>query len=152
MCRVMKSLLVALVLMLMGLQGVDANTLTGKVIRVADGDTITVLDSTNGQHRVRLLGIDAPERKEPFHDRSKQALSKMVMGKQVRVEWEKLDYWRRILGHVYVGSQWINFEMVATGWAGHFKKYSKDQKLAGAEVEARKKRLGMWKEFSPTKD
>ena len=74
-----------------------ASTLTGKVVKVADGDTITILVGTE-QHRVRLQGIDAPERKQPFGKASGRSLSALVAGKQVRVEYDKRDRYGRIVG------------------------------------------------------
>ena len=79
-----------------------ARTIEGKVIKIADGDTITVLDSDNEQHRVRLAGIDAPEKKQPFGNASKKRLSELVGGKEVRVEFEKYDRYGRIVGKVLV--------------------------------------------------
>ncbi len=64
-----------------------ADFLTGKVIKVADGDSITVLDSTNIQHRIRLQGIDAPERGQPFGNASRKHLATLVAGKTVIVKW-----------------------------------------------------------------
>lgn len=79
-----------------------ADTLTGKVISVADGDTLTVLDHNKQQHKIRLAGIDAPEKTQPFGQRSKQSLSRLTFGKEVRVEWEKRDKYKRIVGKVMV--------------------------------------------------
>jgi len=64
---------------------------TGRVVGIADGDTVTVLDAANVQHKVRLTGIDAPEKKQPFDSRSKQSLSDMVFNKIVTVESDKRD-------------------------------------------------------------
>ena len=78
----------------------NAATLTGKVVKVADGDTITILVGTE-QHRVRLQGIDAPERKQPYGKASGRSLSALVAGKQVRVEYDKRDRYGRIIGVVW---------------------------------------------------
>lgn len=64
---------------------------SGKMVGVADGDTVTVLDAGNVQHKVRLTGIDAPEKNQPFGNRSKQSLSDMVFNKTVTVESNKRD-------------------------------------------------------------
>jgi endonuclease YncB( thermonuclease family) len=69
----------------------NAGTLLGKVINVADGDTITVLDDTHTQHKIRLAGIDAPEKRQAFGNVSKQSLADMVAGQSVAVEWVKAD-------------------------------------------------------------
>ncbi|MDC0300292.1 thermonuclease family protein [Verrucomicrobia bacterium] len=121
--------------------------LIGKVVSVYDGDTITVL-SGNTQHKIRLEGVDTPESKQPFGNKAKQAMAEMVFGKQVKVVWKKKDRYGRTLGHVYVNGKWTNLEMIKQGMAWHYKQYSKDQELASAEVEARKKRLGLWADKS----
>jgi endonuclease YncB( thermonuclease family) len=82
-----------------------ADTLTGRVVRVTDGDTIVVLDSANAQHKIRLTGIDAPERKQAFGTKSKEHLSDSVAGKFVVVEYSKLDRYQRILGKALLGDQ-----------------------------------------------
>ena len=122
--------------------------LTGKVVSVYDGDTITVL-SDNTQHKIRLEGIDTPESKQPFGNKAKQAMSGMVFGKQVKVVWKKKDRYGRTLGHVYVNGKWTNLQMIEQGMAWHYKQYSKDTELAYAEVEARKNRLGLWADKAP---
>ncbi len=79
-----------------------AASLTGKVAKVADGDSITILENTNAQHRIRLQGIDAPERKQPFGNASRKHLASLVAGKTVTVQWAKRDRYRRIVGFVIV--------------------------------------------------
>ena len=81
--------LVALAILLCLALPVHAGIITGKVVRVADGDTITVLDSSNTQNKIRLMGIDAPEKAQAFGQQSKQSLSEMVAGKSVSVDWNK---------------------------------------------------------------
>ena len=72
------------------------------MVGVADGDTVTVLDADKVQHKIRLAGIDAPEKSQPFGNRSKQNLSDLVFGKYVRVDWDKRDRYGRIVGKVWV--------------------------------------------------
>lgn len=79
-----------------------ARTIEGKVIKVADGDTITVIDSNKEQHRIRLAGIDAPEKGQPFGNASRKKLRELVAGKDVLVEFEKYDRYGRIVGKVWV--------------------------------------------------
>ncbi len=92
-----------------------ADTLTGKVVKVADGDSITILDSTDTQHRIRLQGIDAPERKQAFGNASRKHLASLVAGKEVTVKWDKRDRYRRIVGFVIVDGQDMNLEQVKAG-------------------------------------
>jgi len=128
----------------------------GKVVRVSDGDTITVLDADNKQHRIRFQGIDAPESKQAFGQASKENLSKMVFGKQVRVIWDKVDKYRRTVGKVLLDGRDINIEQVKAGFAWHYKKYADEQPAedrvtyAKAEEEARAARLGLWQDPNPT--
>jgi hypothetical protein len=86
----------------------QAKTVAGKVVGVADGDTITVLDSFNRQHKIRFQGIDAPESAQAFGQRSKQSLSEMVFGKQASILYEKLDKYGRVVGKVIVDGRDVN--------------------------------------------
>lgn len=121
-----------------------ASIIEGKAVGLADGDTVTVLDSSNTQHKIRLEAIDAPESHQPFGTKSKQALSDKIFGKTVRVEWTEKDRYRRTLGHIFIDDRWINQEMIEEGWAWHYKQYSDDEDLAKLELTARAKKLGLW--------
>ena len=90
---------------------------TGKVVKISDGDTITVLDHYKVQHRVRLTGIDAPERKQAFGSRSRQSLGKLVFRKTVTVKTNKLDRYGRVLGKVLINGIDVNKERVRRGMA-----------------------------------
>jgi endonuclease YncB( thermonuclease family) len=127
----------------------DASVLIGKVVAVKDGDSIIVLDARNVQHEVRLVAGDAPEHDQAFGSRAKQALGGKVFGKRVRVEWTERDKHDRILGKVMFGNRWINREMIAEGYAWHYKQYSSDPELAKAEERARKRKLGLWTDPQP---
>ena len=76
---------------------VSADLLEGRVVRIADGDTLTVLDADQVQHRVRLAGIDAPEKAQPFSERSKQNLARLVAGKAVEVRWHTWDRYGQVV-------------------------------------------------------
>ena len=123
--------------------------LRGKVVSIADGDTITVLDSAKVQHKIRLQGIDAPEKKQAFGTKSKERMSEKVGGEEVVVQWKEKDRYGRILGEVMVGKRHINLEMVQDGMAWHYKQYSKSKELAEAEDEARKTKKGLWADKEP---
>lgn len=123
--------------------------LVGKVVKIADGDTLTLLDAEKVQHKVRLNGIDCPEKKQAFGTRAQQALAAHVFGKDVRVEWTTRARYKRILGDVYTGELWINRQLVLDGFAWHFKRYSKDKRLADAENEAREAKRGLWVDPEP---
>jgi endonuclease YncB( thermonuclease family) len=147
-------LIVILILCLPALAQMKA--LQGKVVAVADGDTITVLDPGNKQHRVRLLGIDAPERSQDFGDNAKQYLSDLVFGKQIAIEYDKADRYGRILGKVTLGDRDVNREMIRAGLAWHYKFYERDQPqqdretYSFEEARARKLKVGLWSQPAPT--
>jgi endonuclease YncB( thermonuclease family)/methylphosphotriester-DNA--protein-cysteine methyltransferase len=128
----------------------------GKVVRVSDGDTITVLDKDNKQHKIRFQGIDAPESKQDFGQASKENLSKMIFGKQVTVIWDKVDKYRRTVGKLLLDGKDINIEQVKAGLAWHYKKYADEQPpedrqtYAAAEAEARAAKRGLWQDPNPT--
>jgi endonuclease YncB( thermonuclease family) len=112
-------------------------SLQGKVIAIADGDTLAVLvDRT--QHRIRLHGIDSPEKGQAFGNKARQALAGMVFGKPVQVRVTDKDRYGRLVGVVTIGDQSVNHALVAAGWAWWYRKYAPDDKqLAKAEAEAR---------------
>jgi endonuclease YncB( thermonuclease family) len=132
-----------------------ADTLSGQVIAVSDGDTIGVLDAQRVTHRVRLAGIDAPELGQPFSQRSKQHLAGLVHGREVQVEWNKLDRYGRIVGKVVADDLDVCREMVAAGLAWHYKAYQHEQPVedrkaySEAEDAAREGHLGLWSELQP---
>lgn len=122
----------------------------GKVVKVTDGDTITVLSSDNAQTSVRLYGIDAPESKQAFGTRSKQYLSSLVFGETVSVVDLGKDFYGRTIGKVYLGDRYINLMIVEAGLAWHYKQYSaKDAEFTNAENKARKDAIGLWSGKNP---
>lgn len=127
-----------------------AETLTGRVVGVHDGDTVTVLDQFKRQHKVRLAGIDAPELGQAFGRASRDHLAKLVSGKSVTVEWHKRDRYGRVVGKVQQGKIDAGFEQIRAGLAWHYKKYEQEQSeedragYAGAQVIARGMRFGLW--------
>lgn len=132
-----------------------AETLSGQVIAVSDGDTIGVLDAQHVTHRVRLAGIDAPELGQPFSQKSKQHLAGLVHGREVQVEWNKLDRYGRIVGKVMADDLDMCREMVAAGLAWHYKAYQHEQSLedrqaySAAENAAREGYRGLWSQPQP---
>lgn len=130
----------------------NAATIDGRVVGVADGDTVTVLDAEKVQHKIRLSGIDAPEKKQPFGQRSKESLSDLVFSKSVTVETDKRDKYGRNVGKVLVDGIDANLEQVKRGLAWHYKQYQREQSptdqqsYAAAEIEARAAKLGLWRD------
>lgn len=134
---------------------IEAATISGKVVSVADGDTITVLDDSNTQHKIRLAGIDAPEKKQPFGNVSKQSLSELVYGKQVSVDYNKQDRYGRTVGKVIIDGIDVNLEQVKRGLAWFYKKYQNEQPLKDrldylqAQEDAEKTKVGLWVDSDP---
>jgi endonuclease YncB( thermonuclease family) len=130
-------------------------TLTGRVVRIADGDTVTVLDATNTQHRIRLQGIDAPESHQAFGTQSKKSLSDMIFDKDVTVIYDKTDQYGRLVGKILLDGKDINLEQVKAGMAWHYKEYEREQSpedrelYARAEDEARSAHRGLWVDANP---
>lgn len=133
----------------------SAYSLTGEVVRIIDGDTIYILDANYEQHKIRLAGIDAPERKQPYGLASRKHLAAIVASQQVRVEYEKRDRYGRIVGKVWVNGIDACLEQVKDGFAWHYKKYQQEQnpedrqRYATAENQAREYGLGLWRENNP---
>ena len=123
--------------------------LIGKVVKVSDGDTVTILASDKTQHKIRLNDIDAPEKKQAFGNKAKDNLSKYIAGKTVTVEYQKKDKYKRVLGTIYYNNTDINLQQVKDGYAWVYKKYSNNQTYYKAEKVARDKRVGLWIDKNP---
>lgn len=121
-----------------------ADELTGKVIRIADGDTFTLLVDGNEQISVRLAEIDAPESGQPYGNRSLQALNGLIAGKQVTVEVQTKDRYGRTIGRPYVVDLDVCEEMVRIGAAWVYRQYVLDRSLFAVEDEAREAKRGLW--------
>jgi endonuclease YncB( thermonuclease family) len=121
-----------------------ADTISGQVVGVSDGDTITVLDSSKKQTRVRLAQIDAPEKRQDFGAASKDALSGLVFGKPVTVEAETIDKYGRTVGKVLVGGVDANLEQVKKGMAWVYRQYAHDSVYFAAEKSAKAAKIGLW--------
>jgi endonuclease YncB( thermonuclease family) len=134
----------------------NATTLQGKVVSVADGDTITVLDANNTKHKIRLQGIDAPEKAQAFGQRSKQSLHQLVHSEHVTVEYQKKDKYGRTLGKVLHNGTDVCLEQIKLGMAWHYKQYESEQPkedrkiYSQAELSARANAIGLWKDKQPS--
>ncbi len=123
----------------------------GRVVSVADGDTFTLLDSSKTQHRVRIGGIDAPEKGQPFGDTAKERLSTLVYGKQIRARCWKHDQYGREVCAASSGPRDLGLEMIREGLAWHYKRFEQEQDIderrlySEAETMARRARRGLWK-------
>lgn len=142
-----KSLLLALLFTLSPLAQAD---FTGRVVRVIDGDTVSVL-SGNEMYRVRLNGIDAPESKQAYGQRSKQSLIALAAQKNVLVISDKQDRYGRYLGTLMNGGLNINAQQVEKGmaWAYRFHGKATDMKMLTIEKIARSSGVGLWADPNP---
>lgn len=144
----------------------DGATLQGKVVGVSDGDTITVLSDGNKSEKVRLVGIDAPEKRQPYGEKSKLNLSSLVFSKSIDVEWSHRDRYGRIIGKVLVPKEDCTslrcptldagLVQIRDGFAWHYKQYQSEQTAqdrtlySKVEAEARQKKTGLWNAPNPT--
>lgn len=128
----------------------NAETIAGRVVGVTDGDTVTILDGENQQHKIRLSGIDAPEKAQAFGNKSKQALSDCAYDQKATVEYTKRDRYKRIVGKVLVSGRDCNLEQIRSGMAWHYKKYAGEQsaadrqEYADSELVAKASKIGLW--------
>ena len=142
----------------------SAEILQGKVIKVIDGDTVTIVDDRGFRHRIRFSGIDAPEKNQPYGEESTKNLKLLVHNKRVLIEYSKYDRYDRIIGVVLVNQQSdlscqekdcvrkinVGLELIKNGLAWHYKKYQFEQRekeredYSDAEINAREKKLGLW--------
>ena len=127
-----------------------AYDLSGRVVKVTDGDTITILDANQTQHKVRLYGIDTPEYKQPYSRAATKTLAGLVEGEGVGVDVKDTDRYGRTVGVIYKGNVNVNLQMVKSGYAWWYKRYAPlDDDLRMAEERARIDKLGLWAEPDP---
>ena len=153
--RRLAGLVLPVLVAVVGQSAAIAASLSGKVVGVSDGDTITVVDANRAQSRVRLAGIDAPERGQAFGQRSRQHLARLCFGREVLVEWNKRDRWGRLIGKVLVDGKDVGLLQVEAGLAWHYKDFQGEQTpadralYAEAEERAREKGVGLWIDKAP---
>lgn len=124
--------------------------LTGRVVRVADGDTLSVLDANNKQYKIRMYAIDTPELQQAHGTTAKRALAKLVDGKTVGIVVVDKDSYGRTVGTVYRGDTNVNLAMVAAGHAWWYRSIAPNERaLAHAEQLARADKLGLWSKPQP---
>ena len=128
-----------------------AYRLSGRVSKVADGDTFTLVDAQRKKYKVRLFGIDSPESDQPYYHAAKDALSKLVGGKSVGIEVRDTDKYGRVVGTVFLGGRNINLEMVKMGYAWWYEYYAPlNGDLREAQKRARASKSGLWADSEPT--
>lgn len=134
---------------------VQAEVLNGYVVAIADGDTLTVLDTNKQQHKVRIAGIDAPERTQAFGDASKANLASLAFNKDVSVELSKLDQYQGLIGKVIIANQDVGLAQIKAGMAWWYRDYASEQSTQDqadyeqAEAMAKLRRFGLWRDKNP---
>lgn len=136
-------------LFLLFASGLSFADIEGRVVGISDGDTLTVLDASNRQYKIRLTEIDAPEQSQPYGQRAKKALSDLAFNKQVYVISNSMDKYQRHLGQVLVNGEVVNARMVADGYAWAYTQYLTDTRYLQLEHYARNKKLGLWADANP---
>lgn len=137
---------ILLTILLFSCEPIVQRDLSGKVIKVKDGDSIVLLDKNKREVEIRLAHIDAPEQGQPFGKKSKEFLAEMCAGKQVEYEiYEERDRFGRVVAEIIIADTLnANMEMVRNGYAWHFKRFSTSFKYAKLERSARKNHVGLW--------
>jgi endonuclease YncB( thermonuclease family) len=123
--------------------GAESSVLSGRVVGITDGDTLTLLVGRE-RVRIRLAQIDAPEPDQPHGKNSKAALSALAFQKKARVEVVDIDRYGRSVGEVFIGGIDINREMVREGHAWAYTKYSHSMEIVELENDARAEEKGLW--------
>lgn len=147
--------LIVLIVAGMFATGVQAEALAGKVVGVADGDTLTILDASSQQYKIRIAGIDAPEKHQPFGERSKTSLSALAFNQQATADCPKRDRYGREVCSVSVNGKDVGLEQIASGMAWWYRRYANEQTpqartdYEAAEFWAKAKRLGLWADKNP---
>jgi len=122
---------------------------TWLVVSVHDGDTVRAIDEQKIEHRVRLAGIDAPERGQAFNRVARDRLAELALRQQVVVRVKEKDKYGRQIATLEAGGQDLGKQLVAEGLAWHYTHFSDDEDLAAAEAEARAARRGLWGDPDP---
>lgn len=145
----MKKILLILLFFVSCSMATKNDTISGKVISVADGDTMTILTADKKQLKIRLSGIDAPEKGQDFGTVARQQLNNLCYGKNVTVESKGEDQYGRVLGVVYVDGLNVNEYMVRNGLAWYYKHFVNDPRLDSLEQLARKEKVNIWSMKNP---
>jgi micrococcal nuclease len=123
---------------------VSAQTITGKAVAIADGDTFTLLTDDNVQIKIRLHGIDCPEKSQDFGQVAKKYLSDLIFGKSVEVIKTDTDRYGRTIGKVFIDGISVNESLLKAGLAWHYKRYDKNEEWAKLEDAANASKVGLW--------
>ena len=154
MIQALKAIIVTLLaLCLFSCTGEDnsAGTLEGEVVRISDGDTVTIQTDNGTRVKIRMFGIDAPESRQEFGNESKAKITSLISGRTVTVKTHSHDRYNRVLGEIFLDGQNINRTMVQEGCAWHYVQYApNDKDLARDQQEAMAAKKGLWANPNPT--
>ena len=120
------------------------SSFSGRVVSVADGDTLDVMTKDNRRVRIRLEGIDSPERGEPFSNAARNFTRGLAFDKTVQLKVQDVDRYGRLVARVTSGGKDLSVELVTAGLAAHYTVFSFDSKLEAAQEQAQQARRGMW--------
>lgn len=128
----------------------SAQRFTVKVVSISDGDTFTAINKDNLQLKIRIFGIDAPEKKQAYGNKSKEFLSSLIFGKSISIDVQSKDGYGRYLAYVYSPEgKDVSLLMIHEGMAWHFTKYDNNEVYEAAQAVAKKARRGLWADPSP---
>lgn len=120
---------------------------SGKVIKISDGDTITVLLKGNKQKKLRLAEVDCPENGQPFGKNAKQFTSAQVFGKTVKFKETSTDRYGRSIAKIYYDNdKYLSQEVIRAGMGWWYFSYSKDNSLGELQEKARQSKIGLWQD------
>lgn len=126
-----------------------SDTITGKVIRISDGDTFHMLLDDRSTIKIRLHGIDCPEKSQPFYQQARNYLSELIFNKSVKIVVPYKDQYKRHVAFAYVDGISVNEKMLESGMAWHFTKHDKQAKWKELENKARNGKKGLWSDPHP---
>ena len=132
-----------------------AQPVLGRAARVYDGDSFALLAADGRRLQIRISGIDAPEKGQPFSERSRRHLTELLAQRELVVAPIKRDVYGRLVANVSVGDRDVGLAQLRAGLAWHFVRYARDQTpqqreaYARAESEAREARIGLWLDSRP---
>lgn len=124
---------------------------TAKVIKIKDGDTVVVLDSTNTQITLRLAEVDWPESSQSFGKNAKQFTADLIFGKEIVFFKQTTDRYGRIVAKVYLDKIYVSEAIIKAGMGWWYEEYSTDLNLKKLQAKAKRKKLGLWSEPKPIK-
>lgn len=146
----MKRFFILISLILVTVFSAFAQRFPVKVVGISDGDTFTAINRDNLQLKIRIYGIDAPERGQDYGSMSKKALSGFLFGNNIEIDVLSQEKWGRFVAKVYTNDEKdVALLMLQSGMAWHYKKYDNSQVYKDAEETARKAKRGIWGGKSP---